>query len=238
MKFLDYMSTAEGFARLMDQLALRFPDPELLEDPVLEEHPALVGFLQREWAQKRRPETDGVALGFVLLVAYHTGLLLERSRYGHKRYLRLGVLLLLGRHVWPIFEVWVGRVRPLPGRRSLSSSLTWFQANGGLTRALEELGVSNPHGGELQVSADDFQRDNSTLSKWLKQALLALYDEIRIELEMADPAACSSRAIREVGLAYTKTPLPRPNGDLQESIPSARSGARPLVSGRYHRFPQ
>jgi len=185
MRFSECMRSSEGFARLMKELARELPDPDLLEDPDWMQHPALAEFLTRGWARGRNPGSDPRA-GFVLLVAYHTRLLLDQVRFGYKRYLRLGAMLFLARDVWPPYEVWIGRLLPLPGHRSLSSCLSWLTAPGRLASALRDLGIADPEAPELRVSAQDLDRDRSTLYGWLDQARDIVYRQIRQELDRDD----------------------------------------------------
>jgi hypothetical protein len=186
MKFSEYLASSKGFGRLLTELARDFPDLELLEDSDWTRLPALPEFLTRRWARDRVAGSDRRA-AFVLLVAYATAMLVEQVRFGCKRYLRLGAMLFLAQFVWPPYQVWVGRLPPLPGQRSLSACLSWLTAPGRLSGALRDLGVPDPQAAELQVSAQDLDRDRSTLYGWLAQARDLVYRQILRELDQDGP---------------------------------------------------
>ena len=222
MRFSICMSSPRGFTRLLKELAKDSPDPVLLEDPDWEESTFLAGFSSREWAQSRNPGDDRRA-AFVLLVAYHTRLLIEQVRFGYKPYLRLGAVLFLAQHVWPAYEVWVGGSAPLPGDRSLSVRLSWLRAPGRLVFALRELGVSDPEAPELRVREQDLDHDRSTLYGWVSQARGAVYREILKELDpeggwLREPVSGEALAFH---IMMSETPESELNELLQRPDPKS-----------------
>jgi len=170
MRMLEYLATPRGFGRMLDVLASPIPDLQLLEDPLLANHPGLQAFARTSWAAGRQEVPAAGTPALVLLVAYQTGLYVAAVRSGYRHHILRGGLLFLARSVWPGYQVWVAGSHPLATRPSVRSSVSWLIGDGTLSRALRELEVSNPQAPEFQLVARDFDQDGSTYHKWFERA--------------------------------------------------------------------
>ena len=170
MRMLEYLASPRGFGKMLDVLASPIPDPQLLEDSLLTNHPGLQSFARTSWAAGRQEVAAAGAPALILLVAYQTGLYIQAVRSGYRHHILRGGLFFLARSVWPAYQVWVAGAHPLFTRPSVRSSVSWLIGDGTLSRALRELDVSNPQAPEFQLAARDFDQDGSTYHKWFERA--------------------------------------------------------------------
>jgi hypothetical protein len=168
---------------MLDVLASPIPEPQLLEDPQLANHPALQAFARRSWATRRQPVPAGGAPALVLLTAYQTGLYIEAVRRGYRHHIVRGGLLFLARSVWPAYQVWVTGAHPLATRPSVRSSVSWLTGDGMLSRALRELEVCKPEAPEFRLFARDFTQNETTYRKWFERARGEVHTQVMDQLK-------------------------------------------------------